>query len=345
MDPPDGKPVSIRDIAKAAGVSITTVSHALSGKRQVTDRTRRRVLEAAERLGYRANAQARALRMGRSLTIAIQIAGGDDEVALPDVAYFIDLLNGASSEALRHGYALVLAPPSASPEQVGNLQVDGAIVVDPTGAEASLTQPGMHVVTTGRVPPHLPDRPWVDNDFKAGAIRVLEHVRQAGYERPALLATSAPQSYVADAVEGYKEWCGDHGLPPLVARTTGPPNETTAADVALELLTRKDRPDAIHATLERLAVGVVIAAERLGIAIPEELGVTAGTDAPSLESFRPAVTALYLDGERIGLEAARLLIELIDGDASGRRNVVVDTELRVRSSTRRVGAAALRRRA
>ena len=334
VGPPDGKPVSIRDIAKAAGVSITTVSHSLSGKRQVTEATRGRVLEAAARLGYRANVQARALRMGRSFTIAIQIAGGEDEVALPDVAYFIDLLNGASSESLRHGYALVLAPPSASAEQVGKLQVDGAIVVDPTGSEAALAHPGIRLVTVGRVPARLPGRAWVDNDHRAATRRVLEHLRQEGYERPALLATSGPQTYVADTVEAYEEWCGEHGLSPLLARTTGQPNETAAAELALELLDRENRPDAIHTTLERLAVGVVIAAERLGIAIPEELGVTAGTDAPALESFRPAVTAIYLDGERIGLEAARLLIELIEGDGTGTRNVVVDTELRVRASTR-----------
>lgn len=327
------KPPRIRDIAEHLGVSVTTVSHALSGKRPVPDETRRRVHEAAARLGYRANPQARALRMGRSLTFGIQMAGAAGDVVLPDAAYFVELLNGAASEALRAGYALVLIPAATPSTQIRQLRVDGAIVVDPTGGEPLLEQTDVPIVTTGRVPGGDGRPPWVDNDFRAGTTSVLEHLAATGRRRPALLAGSRGHSYVADAVDAYEAWCAAHGVAPRIVQVDGHSTEAAGAAAARELLTGGERPDAVHATLDRLAVGALATARDLGVDVPGQLAITAGSDSPALGAQQPPITALDLHPAAVGREAVRLLLRAEDDGEPIAAPVTLDATLRVRAST------------
>src|ERR1700744_3207119 len=101
---------SIHDIARGAGVSITTVSHSLNGRGRVQPETRRRVLRTAKRLGYTANAHARRLATGKNMTLALQVAGFGEEALIPDSAYYIQVLNDASAAALALGYTPMLVP-------------------------------------------------------------------------------------------------------------------------------------------------------------------------------------------------------------------------------------------
>ena len=117
---------NIYDIARTIGVSITTVSHALTGRGRVSPATRERILQAAAEIGYTANPHARSLVSGRSRTIAIQVAGFTSSMSssslLPDAAYYMELLNGAAVAAASHDYAIMLATYDFSPrrnQQVG----------------------------------------------------------------------------------------------------------------------------------------------------------------------------------------------------------------------------------
>ena len=123
------RPVGIKDVAAAAGVSTTTVSHALNGKGRIAPATRRRVEEAAERLGYRPSAMARGLAGGRTGMLAMVVSGTVDiPVQVGDFDYFLRLMNGATLAALRHGYSLTLIQSQGEPEPLDGLPLDGAIV-------------------------------------------------------------------------------------------------------------------------------------------------------------------------------------------------------------------------
>jgi DNA-binding LacI/PurR family transcriptional regulator len=103
------KPVRISDVAEAAGVSITTVSHALNDKGRLTEETRRRVREVADRLGYKPSALARGLAGGRSGMLAITVSLVEDvALAVADFDYFMQVMNSAASAALERGYSLTL---------------------------------------------------------------------------------------------------------------------------------------------------------------------------------------------------------------------------------------------
>ncbi len=336
---------NIYDIARTVGVSITTVSHALSGRGRVSPATRERVLRVAEEIGYTANPHAQSLVSGRSRTIAIQVAGfttrETSSMLLPDAAYFMELLNGAASAASENGYAIMLAPYDFVPGRGRHLAFDGAVIVDPAGGEAlatALVERDLPVVTTGRPTRGDEEFPWVDNDHAGTATRMLGHFTKRSYRRPALVATSPTRSYVADIIDAYRRWSLRSGLEPLIIELPEPPTERAAARATRRLLSEPDPPDAIFATYDRLAIGVLLEAQRLNISVPDRLGIASAVDSDLLRRITPAITGVANNAYGIGRIAVEVLVgRLADGDAAW-SGIVVSTRIIARASTARVHA-------
>jgi DNA-binding LacI/PurR family transcriptional regulator len=333
---------NIYDIARTTGVSITTVSHALTGRGRVAPATRERILRAAAEIGYTANPHARSLVSGRSRTIAIQVAGftssGSSSGLLPDAAYFMELLNGAAVAAATHDYAMMLATYDFSPSRNQQVGLDGAIIVDPAGGESlatELLERGLPVVTTGRPTRGGVQCPWVDGDHGETAIRVLEHFAKRGYRRPALVATTPTRSYVADICGAYRRWCDEHQLEHRMVELEEPPTERAAARATRTLLRGTDPPDAILATYDRLALGVLLQAQRMRLDVPGDLGLASAVDSDLLRRISPAVTGVANNGRLIGKLAVEALIrQLVDPEAPW-TGIVVPNRIMPRASTAR----------
>lgn len=331
------RPVGIKEVAEQAGVSITTVSHALNGKGRVHEQTRRRVQEVATRLGYRPNAVARSLAGGRSGLIGLAVAQTlEGQFAVSDFAYYAQLIGAATGAAFDHGYALVLA--SGGEEGAwSNVRLDGLIVVDPVREDPLCTEyrsRGVPVVTTGRVPGGE-DGYWVDNDHRAGTRAILDHLAGRDAKRIALLASPPVTSYAIDARESYEQWCREHGKEPVVAVARHDLTEGSAFEATMRLLRRSKPPDAVYATLDRLALGSLLAAQAQGLAVPRDLLVAGCTDSEAGKHAKPSLTALALNPEQIGLEAVAMVTELIEGRRPRDPHVLVPTKVLPRGSTRR----------
>lgn len=331
------RPVGIKDVAAAAGVSTTTVSHALNGKGRIAPATRRRVEEAAERLGYRPSAMARGLAGGRTGMLAMVVSGTVDiPVQVGDFDYFLRLMNGATLAALRHGYSLTLIQSQGDPEPLDGLPLDGAIVVDPIPSDPFVERfraRGIAVVTTGRQTDGPTDAAWVDNDHRAGTFQALDHLAERGGRRVALLSPRALASYALDAHDAYRAWCHDHGQEPIVADVADAPSETSGFIATLDLLESRTPPDAIYATLDRLALGAMLAADARGVEVPRDLLIAACTDSAAARRAEPSLTVLGLAPERIGHEALELLLEILEGRTPGERQRLVPSTLVARAST------------
>ncbi|MBB4662246.1 LacI family DNA-binding transcriptional regulator [Conexibacter arvalis] len=332
--------VSIRDIADAAGVSLTTVSHALNGKGRVQPETRARIFALAAELGYSANPHAQRLATGRHMMLAVQISGFGGKALATDSAYFVDVLNSVSAAALDHGYTAVLAAPDMRPRDIDAFAVDGAIVVDPTGEEPLLTtlaQRGAPVVTTGRVLGAGQTSGWVDNDLRKAATRVLDHFGDAGYERPAILTGPLTRSYAADTVETYERWARERGIEPISVAVRSGMSAAAAMRAAEALLSRRDRPDAVYAMLDVLALATAHVARRRGLSVPGDLGIAAAFDSEVLRWADPPLTAFDLHPARIGREAVALLTAVLADPTRAGRSVTVPAKLISRASTARSG--------
>lgn len=324
--------VGIRDVAAAAGVSITTVSDALNGKGRLPDTTRLHVREVADRLGYRPSAAARTLRTGRSGLLGLTTTTHTAEpFALTEFAWFAELVRAATAAALDRGYALVVLPASSPHDVWGNVALDGTIVVDPVDDDPlvhELLRRGVPVVSGGH-PGSTPVYGWVDNDHAAAVRSVLDHLADAGARTIGLLAASDGPG-TGKGVAGYRAWCTDRGLTPLTeeyrARTPG-----AGRAAAARLLDRA--PDAVFGLHEGCAVELLDAARERGLRVPDDLLL-----ACCGEGADPSVTSLSLQPALAGAWAVELLVGVIEDAETGPRlpaQRTVPTRLSVRHSSTR----------
>ncbi|MYW92985.1 LacI family transcriptional regulator [Amycolatopsis rubida] len=335
---------SIHDVAAAANVSITTVSHALSGKGRLPQETRDHVRQAAERLGYTPSFTARGLATGRSTLLAIQASGFGPETLVPDLAYITDILNAASSHALERGYALVVLPPQAPVAHIERLGFEGATVIDPLGQETllgAMRGQGKPVVTMGRIVTGSSSIPFVDTDHDAATTMVLDHLWDQGYRRPAVLTGGRGLSYVESVTRTYRGWCAERTIPDRIVEVDGRlTDESGRQAMSAALRTRRGEIDSVYATLDALAIGAMTAARDLGISVPDQLGIASITDSPLLRIPNPMITALDLHPAVIGVKALSMLIDTIEGGSAGgkKQGELIPADLVVRDSTARAAS-------
>ena len=328
---------TIHEVARRAGVSITTVSHVFSGKRPVAPETKERVLRAADALEYRPNRTARGLATGRAMTFGLHVPfSGDSFVLNP---FFPPLLQGLSAAAAESGYGFLLIPPEGDDqgsfqELLRSRRVDGVIVADPESSDPvipGLVDAQVPVVTIGRYLPD-PGLPWVDNDHARALRDLFAHLDEQGYQRFALLSTRGGISYFRDVEDTYIEEAERRGMP-LMIRRAPDLSEEPAHRQALSLLDRREPPDVIIASVDRQAIGVLRAADELGIAVPEELGVAGEGDTVLAEHARPPLTSIRVHPGELGATAVESLLRLVEGEQVDDR--LIPAEVVPRQSTRR----------
>ncbi|MGN6796508.1 MAG: LacI family DNA-binding transcriptional regulator [Streptosporangiaceae bacterium] len=328
---------TIHDVAKAAGVSVTTVSHALNGKGRVDPQTRALVNQVVHRLGYRANRHARGLRSGRSGTLGLLLpVSGDvrsDETLRLD--YYMRLAGAAATAAFAREHALMLLPPVIGGAGLGGLAIDGGIVADPSPNDERMTvllNQGLPAVTIGR-DLGRPDHTWyVELDNYANTRQVLDHLAERGAKRIAILTPRAGWAWATETLRAYESWTGEHGFPRLVTPVAMQPGEHSAFQAASRLLAARTPPDAVFVVAERFIRGVLRAARESGKQVPSELLLAAGVDGVYAWEGDPPVTALELHPERMAEAAVTMLLARIDGD-SEEPPAHVPATLHVRAST------------
>jgi DNA-binding LacI/PurR family transcriptional regulator len=334
-----GRP-GIRDVAREAGVSITTVSDALNGKGRLDATTRARVVEAAVRLGYRGNASARSLRRGRSGTLAFMTSvPAFETLELAEVEYFVKLMSGAATTALSHGFALVLAPLEAekSPFEALPIDVDGTLLMDPVAGTPllpMLEESGIPTVTIGRWIDRAPGETWwTDNDIAGSVRQMLDLLAARGARKIAIIANDPIRSYVHDTVRTYEEWCGSAGIEPRVVQVGPLANVSTAYGAMARWLEGESPPDAIYATVDRLAVGALMALAAAGIRVPDDVLIAAGSDSGAARSAQPPVTVLELHPTRLGQIAIEMLLKRIEHPDAPPEQTIVQAVILERGST------------
>ncbi|MBC9822612.1 LacI family DNA-binding transcriptional regulator [Terrabacter sp. MAHUQ-38] len=309
---------SMRDVAAAAGVSVTTVSHVLNdvpGKRITAD-TRDRVRAVAQELGYRHNHLARGLRLGRSQTLALV----SDVIATTPFAG--QMVLGAQEAAAKVGWVLMLVNTSRDPaleaREIRSLlerQVDGFLYA--TMFHRIVEVPELLVDTptvlldarsaSGSVSSVVPD------EVSGGRTAVEELVRH-GHRRIGFLTNVDDIPATAGRLEGYRQALAAAGIAldeTLVAADTS--DSYGGERAARRLLTRTDRPTGIFCFSDRMAMGAYHVAAELGLRIPQDLSVV-GFDNQAFvaDGLRPELTTLALPHYEMGVWAVEQLLQEMD---------------------------------
>lgn len=328
----------IRDVAREAGVSVATVSHALNNKGRIAAETRERVRRIANELGYRPSVSARNLVSQRNGLIGLVVSANSWEtMQRGTLHYFTQLMMSATTEALGAGYALASLP--AEKDFGNDIQIDGAIVMDPIESDPileRLRKQNIPYLTTGRDAADENSHNWVDNNHTYGAEMVLNHLYENGARRPVLLSPENAISFTRDVERAFRKWAAEKGLEPLIVHTQEDSMERAGFEVMTELLGSASPPDAMFATYSPLALGAVSAAEAANVRIPEDLMiVTAATDEmPRFQGRGPALTTLELHPDRLGRTAVQMLLSILDGKDNGSPHII-EPDLTIRESTLR----------
>lgn len=325
--------VTIRDVAAAADVSVTTVSDSLSGKGRLPEATRIRVVETAERLGYRASSAAKQLRRGRTGVLLMSVTAPDmNDTTSWNVEFFVRVMSGASEYAFTHGYALAMVPLNLSKAST-RVPCDGVLLIDPTEENDLVhraTSQSLPIVTIGRLGDR---RGYVDNDIPGSVVQLLGVFEREGARQPALISSPLVTSYTRDTAAAYRAWCQERRIEPIIKIVGEGLVEETSREATAQLLDGPSRPDAILGTLDSIAKGAFAGVLNAGLRVPEDCLIASLTDSGAIEGATVPITALDLDPSRMGAEAARLLIDRVEGRTDVDTPVIVDSVLREREST------------
>lgn len=309
--------VSLKDIAKLAGVSVATVSNVVNGYRPVGEATRQRVQEAIDGLGYIPNLSARHLRSGRTGIIAL---------AIPELnnPYFAELADAAIREASQHGYTVLLDYTDGDREkellvsQGFRAQVIDGLILSPVQLSRadvlSRTSRTPMVLVGERVYDVPYDHIAIDN--VAASIAAMRHLLDLGRRRIAFIGAQADVHKQPAHLRllGYREALTKARLrynPKLVV-TTDQFGRVDGAAGMRHLMALPQPPDAIFAYNDLIAIGALRAAAELGIRVPEDVAVVGFDDIEEGRYSNPTLTTISPDKGSIGSQAITCLIGRLD---------------------------------
>ncbi|MBA8829183.1 LacI family DNA-binding transcriptional regulator [Alpinimonas psychrophila] len=340
----DRRRATIHDVARHAGVSITTVSHSLNTKGIVAAATRQRVLDAAAALGYSPNPIARRLRGNRLGVIGLVIRPLDSlETYQPEgVDYFVRFVGAAAVESLDRGFGLMLVrDPTKQNAPAIALGVDGFIVCDPVGNDPVielLDRSDIPLVTVGRDIERPNFENWLESGGVTDATVVFEHLSAQGAKRIALVTGTDDNAWYADSMQAYAEWILAHPQDAIVYHQDETTGETGGRVVADAMLAdARGLPDAVYFLTGRGAAGLQARFQERGLEIPRDLLIVAGSDAEQTRSAVPTITSVDLAPEETARAAVDFLLRRLD-DENAVAPPPVQNTLRVRGSTTRPSA-------
>ncbi|MYZ50104.1 LacI family DNA-binding transcriptional regulator [Propylenella binzhouense] len=335
------KRVTLKDVAQAVGVHVSTVSRALDPKTRhlITPEIADRILKASERLDYRPNAAAYSLKTKRTRTIG---------VIVPDITnpIFPPIIRGVEDALADQGYFAILANTDGKAGREAAIAdtllwrgVDGLVLASVERHDRlveRLLAEAIPIVTVNRRV-EREDIASVVHDDRDGMRRVLAHLADLGHTRIANIA--GPQSFSTgrERYEAFESVRAALGLDPdrrLVVFASGF-NEDEGERCTAELLDGGVPFTAIVCSNDRLAIGAIAALRQRGLACPDDVSVTGYNDMPMLDRLFPPLTTIRIEQYQAGAMAAELLVEMIEEAPEHRkpRHIVLPVELVVRGST------------
>ncbi|NWL89914.1 LacI family transcriptional regulator [Paenibacillus sp. 79R4] len=331
--------VTIYDIAKKTGFSPTTVSKVFNGYSDVSQKTRRIIMDTAEELGYLPNAHARSLTTKRSWTIGILFIETSGVGLLHP--YFGGVIEGFKKVATSKGYDLMFVSKDIGGKKSGYLEhckirgVDGVVIVLP-----DYTDPYFIELLESDIPCVLLDqesdsKSTVYSDNVAGSIEAIEYLYSLGHRDIAYI--NGGQTFAGEKrLQGYMQGMQKLGLPVLPQRIVQGSYDYTVESgrIAMEELLKLDTlPTAVFVAGDNFAIGAMDAIKAHGLSVPEDISVVGFDDIEMAKYLTPALTTVRQDTYVLGKRAADMLIYCIEGGTEIQQ-AVIPVELVIRESCR-----------
>ena len=334
----DRNSITINDVARVAGVSVSTVSRILNDKPDVSTRTRKRVLSIIEQLGYAPNSQAQRLRAGKSRMISLLFPIEHTEFTQLELGFFI----GAATAAGEREYLFNLMTTPVDNQHLAQMyhggQVDGVILmqIKLQDERVKLLQEQGHLfVMVGRCEDNT-GLSYIDSHFEAYIRVAFEYLLELGHQNIGYLTRPAElrQQQLGSAVrcmEGYVAVCDQYQLPKHYREVNLTVQDMQQA--TLDLLQESPDLTAIVTVNGATAAGIVDAIHETGRRIPEDISVIAISTGRVAQIVRPPLTTIDIDPHLIGYQAAEMLINRLESDSTEVAQILLEPQLIVREST------------
>lgn len=337
--------VTIKDIAKALGLSTSTVSRALRDSYEISPETKKLVLEYAEKINYHPNPIALSLKERRSRSIGVIVS----EIAN---SFFSQAINGIESIAYNNGYNVIIAQSRESADrEMLNLQyltsrsVDGLIVSVSTETRdfsylKELHDRGMPIVFFDRIVDEIATHKVIVDNYK-GAYDATVHLINSGYQHIATLSNAPGLSIAKERLAGYKAALADHGYPVDESMIRycqhGGMIVKEVEEAIEELFSRPQKPDAILASADKLTTNCLRILKAKKLSVPNDVGLIGFSNTDLTELLDPPLSVIRQPAFEMGEIAINLLLNVIESKrpVTEFETRVLSTELLLRGSTKK----------
>ncbi|MBC9727635.1 LacI family DNA-binding transcriptional regulator [Streptomyces sp. TRM68367] len=338
--------MNIGEIAQRAGVSRSTVSYALSGKRSVSEATRRKIQRVIDELGYRPNASARALANGRTSTLGLVFPPAGNHYT----GMQLDFIGSVVEAAAAYDYDVLLSPSGADSDSsfqrlLGERRVDGAILMEIRLRDDRvdhLRTVGFPAVCIGRT--EQPDGDWwVSLDHTALVKACVHHLADLGHRRVAFV--NRPEQLLRAGYEsahrgldGFTKAAAERGL---TVRTYCCGDDAPSGQACVERILHDDPGTTAVVTLNEAALGGLYRGlTHAGLHVPRDFSVTGVVASRWAETVTPQLTAADVPAAEMGRLAVELLVERLDHPGAPPRHQLLTPPISLRASTAPAGADA-----
>lgn len=337
--------VTIKDIAKALGLSTSTVSRALRDSYEISPETKKLVLEYAEKNNYHPNPIALSLKERRSRSIGVIVC----EIAN---SFFSQTINGIESIAYNNGYNVIISQSRESADrELLNLQyltsrsVDGLIVSVSTETKdfsyfKELNQRGMPIVFFDRIVDDIQTHKVIVDNYK-GAYEATTHLIRNGYKHIATLSNASVLSIAKERLAGYKAALSDNGLPveeAMIRYCQHGGMIVEEVEEAIEALFQQSpRLDAIMTSADKLTTNCFRILKSKGLKVPDDIGLIGFSNSDMTELLDPPLSVIRQPAFEMGEIATTLLLNLIESKrpVTDFETRILQTELLIRGSSRK----------
>lgn len=324
--------VTIKEVAREAGVSIATVSRVFNDSGPVNDDTRDKILDVARRLRYTPHGGARSLIMSKTTTLG---------VLLPDLygEFFSEVIRGIDHAARHAGYHVLLSSSHNDADEIEAAmqamrgRVDGVIVMYPDLNARLLERNLSDSMPVVLLNCELQGEGYlsINIDNYGGAFKMVEHLISAGHRRIAMIKGAESNFDAAERLRGYRAAMKSNDMDAL--ELDGDFTEASGFSAAETILQGDPRPTAIFAANDSMAIGALSAVRQAGLRVPEDVAIAGFDDIPMAAYINPPLTSVHVPINELGGRAiARLIRAVTEKDGSGEKRELLPTTLVIRES-------------
>jgi DNA-binding LacI/PurR family transcriptional regulator len=333
--------VTIKDVARIAGVDPSTVSRVIADSPRISQNTKEKVIKVMEELDFHPNAIARSLASRSTKTIGVIMPLTSDQIFVNP--FFTEVMRGISASSLKRGYDILFSTGGSSYEEylatsrmVNERRIDGLILLTSRIYDKTINElinKKLPFVVIGK-PPMLEDINWVDNDNQEACFTATKHLIEQGHRNIGFIGGDFSYVFMGERFKGYKRALDSYGIQfNKDFFSLGDFLEEGGYTAMKKILSRKKLPTAIVAADDMMAFGAIRGIKERGLRIPEDIAIVGFNDTPLTTYMDPPMSSVEIFVYELGYNASEILINQFENPDVQKKNIVIKTELKVRKSS------------